>query len=113
MLYLGTALAGAAIGIAVDRLVIRPQPRWWDQGSMRKRLFDTLRLTEQQRRDAALVLDERNHRQDSLVTPIRSQLDSVSAQARARLKALLTPEQQAIYDHMQREREQAQRTEKK
>jgi Spy/CpxP family protein refolding chaperone len=111
--YLGTALAGAAIGITVDRLVIRPQPRWWDQGSMRKRLFDALQLTEAQRQEAARVLDERNHASDSLVAPMRAQLDSVSSQSRARLKALLTPEQQAIFDKMQREREQAQRTEKK
>jgi len=111
--YLGTALAGAAIGITVDRLVIRPQPSWWDQGSMRKRLFDTLHLSEAQRQEATRVLDERNRKSDSLVAPIRAQLDSVSTNARARLKALLTAEQQAIYDHMRREREQAQRTEKK
>lgn len=113
MFYLGTALAGAAIGVTVDRLVIRSQPKWWDQGSMRKHLFDALHLTEAQRQAAARVLDERNHRSDSLVAPIRAQLDSVSTQARANIKALLTVEQQAIYDHMQREREQAQRTEKK
>jgi len=112
-LYVGAALAGAAVGIAVDRLVIRPQPRWWDQGSMRKHLFDELHLSEAQRQDAARVLDERNHHQDSIVAPIRPKLDSISTEARARLKELLTPEQKAIYDQMQRERERARRTEKK
>lgn len=113
MFYLGTALAGAAIGITIDRLVIRPQPSRWDQGSMRKRLFDHLHLSQAQRQEAAGVLDARNHKMDSLVAPIREQLDSVSASGRARLRVLLTPAQQAIWDQMQREREQAQRTEKK
>lgn len=113
LLYLGTALAGAAIGITVDRMVLRPHQNWWDQGSMRDRLFKTLRLTAEQRVSVARVLDERNHKTDSLVAPIRAQLDSVSAEGRARLRALLTPAQQSIFDHLQREREQAQRTEKK
>lgn len=111
--YLGAALAGAAIGVSVDRLVVRAQPRWWDQAAMRRRTFDRLELTSAQRDAATRILDDRNHRQDAILAPVRPALDSVSDDARLRIAKLLTPRQQTIYDQMQRERQQAQRQEKK
>lgn len=111
--YLGAALAGAAIGISVDRLVVRAQPAWWDQMAMRKRTFDRLGLSPEQRDAASRIYDDRNHRQDSILAPLRPALDSVSSEARQRIAKLLTPQQQAIYDQMQRERQQALRQEKK
>lgn len=111
--YLGAALAGAAIGLSVDRLVVRAQPRWWDQAAMRQRTFDRLELTSAQRDSATRILDDRNHRQDSILAPLRPALDSVSSEARQRIAKLLTPRQQTIYDQMQRERQRAQRQEKK
>jgi hypothetical protein len=111
--YLGAALAGAAIGISVDRLVVQSQTRWWDQTVMRRRTFDRLGLTVAQRDSATRIYDDRNHRQDSILAPLRPALDSVSGEARQRIAKLLTPQQQTIYDQMQRERQQAQRQEKK
>ena len=111
--YLGAALAGAAIGISVDRLVVQGQLKWWDQRAMRARLFDQLKLTPQQRDSAGKIFDDRNRKQDAILAPVKPSLDSASVAARARLSQLLTSEQKAIYDQMQREREQAQRTEKK
>ncbi len=111
--YLGAALAGAAIGVSVDRLVVQGRIKWWDQRAMRARLFDQLNLTPEQRDSAGKILDERNRKQDSILVPVKPSLDSASVEARARLSQLLTSEQKAIYDQMQREREQAQRTEKK
>jgi len=114
-LYLGAAFAGAVVGIAVDRLVVRAQPRWWDQRAMRQRTFDQLKLTPEQREAAGKIFDERNRAQDSILSPVRPSLDSAGTRARDQLSQLLTPEQKAIYDQMQRERQQqaAQRTEKK
>jgi Spy/CpxP family protein refolding chaperone len=114
-LYLGAALAGAAVGVAVDRIVFRENARWFDQKAMRQRTFDQLHLTPAQRDSANRIFDDRNHAQDSILAPVRPLLDSASTMARARLTQLLTPEQKAIYDQMQRERQQrdAQRTEKK
>ena len=111
--YLGAALAGAAIGISVDRVVVQNRTKWWDQRAMRARLFDQLKLTSEQRDSAGKILDDRNRKQDAILAPVKPSLDAASVAARARLSALLTSEQRAIYDRMQREREQGQRTEKR
>ena len=113
--YLGAALAGAAIGVSIDRLVVRAPPRWWDQAEMWKRTFDRLKLTPSQRDTVSRIYDERDKKQELLIAPLRPSLDSASVEARQRISRLLTPEQQTIYDQMQREREKARapRTEKK
>ena len=113
--YLGAALAGAAIGVSIDRLVVRAPPRWWDQAEMWKRTFDRLKLTPSQRDTVSRIYDERDKKQELLIAPLRPSLDSASVEARQRISRLLTPEQQTIYEQMQREREKARakRTEKK
>ncbi len=105
--YFGAALAGAAIGVSIDRLVVRAQPRWWDQAEMWKRTFDRLKLTPSQRDTVSRIYDERDRKQELLIAPLRPALDSASVEARQRISRLLTPEQQTIYDQMQREREKA------
>lgn len=109
--YLGAALAGAAIGVAVDRSVVREQPHWYDRREMRTRFFDDLHLTAAQRDSAAAFMDERNRRDSVLTAPVRPAMDSASDQMRQRLLQLFTPEQKSIYDQMQRGN--APRTEKK
>ena len=113
--YFGAALAGAAIGVSIDRLVVRAPLRWWDQAEMRKRTFDRLKLTPSQRDTVSRIYDERDKKQELLIAPLRPSLDSASVEARQRISRLLTPEQQTIYDQMQREREKARapHTEKK
>jgi Spy/CpxP family protein refolding chaperone len=109
--YLGAALAGAAIGVAVDRSMVREQPHWYDRHEMRTRLFDDLHLTSAQRDSATAIFDERNRRDSILTAPVRPAMDSASDQVRQRLLQLFTPEQKSIYDQMQRDN--APRTEKK
>jgi len=109
--YLGAALAGAAIGVAVDRSVVREQPHWYDRREMRTRFFDDLHLTPAQRDSATAIFDERNRRDSTLTAPVRPAMDSASDRVRQRLLQLLTPEQKSIYDQMQRDN--APRTEKK
>jgi len=109
--YLGAALAGAAIGVAVDRSVVREQPHWYDRHEMRNRFFDDLHLTPAQRDSATVIFDERNRRDSILTAPVRPAMDSASDQVRQRLLQLLTPEQKSIYEQMQRDN--APRTEKK
>jgi hypothetical protein len=109
--YLGAALAGAAVGVSIDRLVVRGQPHWYDRHAMRTLLFDALHLTAAQRDSADVIFDDRNHRDSILTLPVRPAMDSVGADTRQRLSALLTPEQKTIYDQMQRD--SAPRTEKK
>jgi hypothetical protein len=45
------------------------------------------------------ILDDRHRQFDSLLQPIRPQMDSIRVRSRAQLRALLTtPEQRARYD---------------
>ena len=76
-------------------------------------LADDLGMDATQRAQLDTVLDERNRQSDSLMSPVRPQLDSLGAQTRQRIRQLLTPEQQATYDQMLREREDARRQEKR
>ena len=77
--YLGAALAGAAIGVAVDRLMVREQPHWYDRHEMRTRFFDDLHLTPAQRDSATAIFDERNRRDSTLTAPVRPAMDSAFA----------------------------------
>jgi hypothetical protein len=109
--YFGAALVGAAIGVSVDRLAVRSQPRAYDRREMRTRFFDELHLAPAQRDSVNLIFDERNRADSILMSPVRPATDSVNAHARQRIQQLLTPEQKSIYDQMQRDN--APRTEKK
>jgi Spy/CpxP family protein refolding chaperone len=113
--YLGAVAAGAAIGISVDRWMLRERlvNQWDDPRAMRRRLADELSLDASQRAALDSILDSRNARFDELMAPMRPRLDSVSVNARQRIRDLLTPEQRARYDQMQAEREAARQKEKR
>lgn len=113
--FIAALLAGAAIGAAADRALLRErmQREWGDVRAMRARLADDLSMDASQRARLDSILDDRNRQVDSLMAPVRPQLDSLGAAARQRIRQLLTPEQQATYDQMQREREEARRQEKR
>ncbi|MBM4192805.1 MAG: hypothetical protein FJ202_00295 [Gemmatimonadetes bacterium] len=108
-MYLGAALAGATIALAVDRMVPssgNTRPR--DTGSFRTRFFDELKLTPAQRDSAGTMLDERERKYKALMEqrrailePVRAAQDSIEAEWRQRFTQLLTSEQKAIYDQMQ------------
>jgi hypothetical protein len=78
--YLGAALAGAALGISVDRMLVRP-PQRFDQKTARTRFFDQLHLAGATRDSAAAILDTREAK-------LKSLMDSN--------KAMLAPFQQAL-----------------
>lgn len=113
--YLAAVVAGAAIGVTVDRFVLRDDlvRQWEDPRANRTRLADELRLDASQRAALDSILDTRNRNFDALMAPMRPRLDSVSTNARQQIRQLLTPEQQAVYDQMQRERENARRQERR
>ena len=104
--YIGAMAAGAAAGITVDRWILRERlvNQWDDPHAMRMRLGDQLRLGAAQRATLDTILDARNLKYDELMAPMRPELEIVRNAARARIRQLLTPEQQTIYDKMQRER---------
>lgn len=118
--YLGAALAGAAVGVAAERVSVRSPSGPPDPRSFRTRMFDQLHLTDAQRDSATAMYDERDRKLKAVVDKYKATLDAmraeqdpVLAEYRQRLSRLLTAEQQAIWDQMRREREKAPRTEKR
>ncbi len=107
--FVTVAAAGAAVGVTTDRLLLKEGR---DQQSMRARLADELGMDAAQRIQLDSVLDARNRSYDSLMAVVRPQLDSLGVLTRQRIRQLLTPEQQATYDQMLRERDEARRQEK-
>jgi len=101
--YLAAAVAGVAIGVAADRMF---RPAITTPASvrvMRERFANDLKLTADQRAAVDSILDARFRAESLLVVPIRPQLDSVRADARGKISALLTPEQLRVYEQMQRD----------
>ncbi|MFI5310822.1 MAG: hypothetical protein ACHQQ3_06285 [Gemmatimonadales bacterium] len=118
--YLGAALAGAAVGAAAERVSVRSPSGSPGPGSYRSRFFDQLHLNPAQRDSATVMYDERDKKLKAVMDkykatldPMKAEQDSVLDEYRQRLSRLLTPEQQVILEQMRREREKAQRTEKK
>lgn len=113
--FIAAFIAGAAAGAAADRALLRErmEREWGDARAMRARLADDLGMDASQRATLDSILDDRNRQVDSVMAPVRPKLDSLGAAARQRIRQLLTPEQQATYDQMQREREEARRQEKR
>ncbi len=113
--FIAAFAAGAAAGVVTDRTLQRErmEKQWNDPRAMRNRLADDLGMDATQRAQLDTILDERNRQSDSLMSPVRPQLDSLGAQTRQRIRQLLTSEQQATYDQMLREREEARRQEKR
>ena len=113
--FIAAFAAGAAAGVVTDRALKRErmEQQWGDPRAMRTRLADDLGLNAAQRAQLDTILDDRNRHSDSLMSPVRPQLDSLGSQTRQRIRQLLTPEQQATYDQMLREREEARRQEKR
>jgi hypothetical protein len=70
----------------------RPPPGWLDAFAA------DLALTPAQRAAVDTILDERQRVMDSLVAPVRPQLDATRATARRQIRARLTEAQQARFD---------------
>ena len=101
--YLAAAVTGAAAGIAVDRLIVQPDPPRNSARAMRDRFAKDLNLTTDQHLAVDNILDARFHAESILVVTIRPQLDSLRSEARLRISAVLTPGQQRVYEQMQRD----------
>ena len=112
--YLTAVLVGAAIGVTVDRWVLRES--WTremrDPRAMRGRIAEELAFDSTQRAGLDSILDTRNRRMDSLMAPVRPGIDSVSLEAREAFDRLLTPEQRTKYEQWRREREAGRRQER-
>ncbi len=93
---MGALVVGAAVGVAADRVWLGRQrvvpASWLDAFAA------DLALTPAQRAAVDTILDERQRVMDSLVAPVRPQLDAARAAARRQIRARLTGGQQARFD---------------
>jgi Spy/CpxP family protein refolding chaperone len=101
--YCAAAVAGVAIGVAVDRLLLPSSNPHASVRVLRDRFAKDLNLSAAQRAAVDNILDARFRAESIAVVPIRPQLDSVRAEARLKISALLTPDQQGVYAQMQRD----------
>lgn len=112
MFLLGAVLVGGVLGFSAERVMNRTATdHSW---ASRITMYDDLGLSAEQRAAMDSVLDEKNRRVDSLLKPIRPQIDSVRANARTQFYRIFTPPQRSKFEARVREdstrREQVRRT---
>ena len=71
-------------------------------GNREDRIFESMRrdlsLTEQQATEIRVILEQTHNDYRALRAEVRPRYDSVRQNARTRIRALLTPEQQKLFD---------------
>ena len=111
MFLLGAVLVGGVLGFSAERVMLHASnERSW---AARNAMYDDLELTPAQRAAMDSIIDEKNRRVDSLLKPVKPQIDSVRANARAQFYRVFTSEQRTKFEARVREdslrREQAHR----
>ncbi|MCA1566263.1 MAG: periplasmic heavy metal sensor [Acidobacteria bacterium] len=80
----------------------RPERRKGGGGKREDKIFESMRrdlsLTEQQATEIRAILDQTRNDYRALRAEVRPRYDSVRQNARTRIRALLTPEQQKLFD---------------
>jgi Spy/CpxP family protein refolding chaperone len=110
----GVFILGGVTGASLDSLY-RTRERHDDvrQGGDRRggrdNMFEHMRrdlnLSEQQATEIRAILDQTRNDYRALRTEVRPRYDAVRQQARTRIRALLTPEQQKLFDARAAERD--------
>jgi Spy/CpxP family protein refolding chaperone len=79
------------------------------RGNREDKIFESMRrdlnLTEQQATEIRAILDQTRNDYRALRAEVRPRYDSVRQNARTRIRALLTPEQQKLFDAKAAERD--------
>jgi len=113
VLLLATFVAGAAAGVAADRQMGRPaespserrDEASRERGYTIERFADDLGLTSDQRAQIAPILEDTRSRMRDLSHRVRPEYREIVDSARARIEAVLSPDQVAAYrDLLERER---------
>jgi hypothetical protein len=96
MFLLGAVLVGGVVGFSAERVMRNAsKDHSW---AARTAMYDDLGLTPAQREALDSVIDEKNRRVDSLLKPVRAQIDSVRANTRTQFYRIFTPQQRAKFE---------------
>jgi len=96
MFLLGAVLVGGVVGFSADRVMRNTsKDHSW---AARTTMYDDLGLTPAQRAAMDSVIDEKNRRVDSLLKPVRPQIDSVRANTRTQFYRIFTPQQREKFE---------------
>jgi Spy/CpxP family protein refolding chaperone len=108
MFLLGAVLVGGVLGFSARSMLRDSKEHSW---AARQTMYDDLELTAGQRAAMDSVIDEKNRRVDSLLKPVKPQIDSVRANARTQFYRIFTTSQRTKFEARVREdslrREQA------
>jgi Spy/CpxP family protein refolding chaperone len=108
LFLLGALLTGGALGFAGTRVFAADRPpvvQWGNQRSMRAYVAKRLDLSPDQQAQMDSILDERYRAMRAAMDPVRPRMDSIRLASRARMRALLSPAQQAAFDQLVAESE--------
>jgi Spy/CpxP family protein refolding chaperone len=107
MFLLGAFVAGGALGFTADKVLRASDRNAHGAADFRTRMAEKLELTPTQKTAIDSLMLERHRQIVALFKPVKPQLDSISAEARAvsdstheQIKRLLNPEQRAEFDKM-------------
>jgi Spy/CpxP family protein refolding chaperone len=101
MFLLGAVLVGGVLGFSAERVMLHTsKDHSW---AARTTMYDDLDLSLAQRAAMDSVIDEKNRRVDSLLKPVKPQIDSVRANARTQFYRIFAPEQRAKFETRVRE----------
>jgi Spy/CpxP family protein refolding chaperone len=104
LVVVGVFILGGITGVSLDSLY---RMRAGGSGSMRERrskedvfehMKSDLNLSEQQATEIRTILDQTRNEYRQLRTEVRPRYDAVRQNARTKIRALLTPEQQQKFD---------------
>jgi Spy/CpxP family protein refolding chaperone len=115
LVLVGVFILGGVTGASLDSLYrLRGRRDGVRQGGDRRGgsrddMFEHMRrdlnLSEQQATEIRAILDQTRNDYRALRTEVRPRYDAVRQQARTRIRALLTPEQQKLFDARAAERD--------
>lgn len=113
VVVVGVFLLGCVTGVSLDslyRLKTRGVDRQWGPGrrgtdEALNRMKRDLKLNDQQTTDIKVILDQTGNDYRALRTEVRPRYDAIRQNARTRIRALLTPEQQKLFDEKAAERD--------
>jgi Spy/CpxP family protein refolding chaperone len=110
-LLAAVAVAGFALGAATMGRAATPTPvDWRERCSYSGMLHDRLGLTDVQRDSIRALMRNQRPAMRALLAPVQPHMDSLRADMREQVRAVLTPEQRARYDSLlAREREERSR----